>query len=143
MAGIYLIFAYGLGLVLRGLITLAPAPPFRLTFVNLLIFVAGGVLGLVISTNPYLYASRALLGMLRAKSSSVADVLVYPVMLFGTIGGGAGLVWPKCAWERGDERYEAQTSLIKYVVRTGRDSSSAKTTSTLPLRFLGIPLRLR
>lgn len=95
MVGIYLILMYGLGLLFLGLITLALSPALRLTFVNLLVFVAGAVLGLAISTNLYLYASRAVLGMLGVKSSSVADALVYPVMLFGTTGGGAGLVWLK------------------------------------------------
>jgi hypothetical protein len=95
MVGIYLILVYGLGLLFLGLITLPLAPALRLTFVNLLVFVAGAVLGLVISTNLYLYASRAVLGMLGAKSSSVAEALVYPVVLFGTAGGGTGLVWLK------------------------------------------------
>jgi hypothetical protein len=93
--GIYLILVYGFGLGFLGLITLARAPGLRLTFANLLVFVAGAFLGLATSTNLYLYVAKAVLAILRTKSSSVADALVYPVMLLGTTGGGAGLVWLK------------------------------------------------
>ena len=95
MIGIYLILVYGLGLLVLGLIILALAPALRLTFVNLIFFVTGAFLGLIISTNLYLYVSRALLAVVRVRSSSVADVSVYPVMSLGTTAGGAGLVWLK------------------------------------------------
>lgn len=95
MTGIYLIVVYGLGLSLLGLITLALAPAFRLTFANLVLFVLGAFIGLIISANLFLYVGRAVLGIVQVRNTSVADALVYPVTFLGTTGGGACLVWLK------------------------------------------------
>lgn len=91
MVGLYLLFMYGVGVTVLGLIVLKYVPPLRLTFGNLWVFVMGAFTGMAALANIVLRG----LFYLGIRMNSKDDVLVYPVALVGATLGGGGLVWLK------------------------------------------------
>ena len=96
MFAIYALFVYGSGIAIIGLITLACAPGLRLTFVNLLIFILGGFLGMIVLTNLSIWAIRSLLEHLALRRQLPhGEIVGYLAILVGATLGGAGSVWLK------------------------------------------------
>ena len=77
------------GFAILGLVVLAMLPAFRLTLINLLLFVTGAVPGGI--------AFLFLYGKLFARNqlSDKAFYGIFPVLLLGGVSGGALAVWLK------------------------------------------------
>ena len=96
MFAIYALFVYGSGIAIIGLIMLACAPRLRLSFVNLLTFILGGFLGMIVLSNLSIWTIRYLLEHLAPRRQLPhGEIVGYLALLVGAALGGAGSVWLK------------------------------------------------